>query len=151
MSIDDRRRGRFGVLFRLAVLCLAGGVTLAGCDTFKQAIGVENVPPDEFAVESQAPLTIPPDFDLRPPKPGAPRPHEVSSEAAAQQLLAKVGPGKPIAEQSGGLPDLVAGGGGPNPNAEVRPNSLSQKLLSFDGAGGATVEKRETEALKEVY
>ena len=30
--------------------------------------------PDEFAVQRQAPLVVPPDFALQPPQPGAPRP-----------------------------------------------------------------------------
>ena len=40
--------------------------------------------PDEFAVQRQAPLVIPPDFSLTPPAPGAPRPAEGT---AAQQAL----------------------------------------------------------------
>ena len=40
--------------------------------------------PDEFAVQRQAPLVVPPDFELVPPKPGAPRPTEGT---AAQQAL----------------------------------------------------------------
>ncbi|MCX7677348.1 MAG: DUF3035 domain-containing protein [Alteraurantiacibacter sp.] len=40
--------------------------------------------PDEFAVQRQAPLVIPPDFSLVPPAPGAPRP---SDNTAAQQAL----------------------------------------------------------------
>ncbi len=40
--------------------------------------------PDEFAVQRQAPLVIPPDFALTPPAPGAPRPAEGT---AAQQAL----------------------------------------------------------------
>ena len=40
--------------------------------------------PDEFAVQRQAPLVIPPDFELAPPAPGAPRPAEGT---AAQQAL----------------------------------------------------------------
>ena len=40
--------------------------------------------PDEFAVQRQAPLVIPPDFALTPPEPGAPRPSEGT---AAQQAL----------------------------------------------------------------
>ena len=40
--------------------------------------------PDEFAVQRQAPLVIPPDFALTPPEPGAPRPAEGT---AAQQAL----------------------------------------------------------------
>jgi Protein of unknown function (DUF3035) len=151
MSIDDRCRGRRRALIRWVLFALAAGPTLAGCDSVKQAIGLESVPPDEFAIETQAPLTIPPDFDLRPPKPGAPRPQGVSSEATAERLLAKAKPGKPIASRNGKLPDLLAAGGGPNPNAEIRPQSLSQKLLSFNGTGGVTIEKRKTKELKDVY
>jgi len=40
--------------------------------------------PDEFAVQRQAPLVVPPDFALEPPQPGAPRPAEGT---AAQQAL----------------------------------------------------------------
>ena len=40
--------------------------------------------PDEFAVQRQAPLVVPPDFALTPPAPGAPRPAEGT---AAQQAL----------------------------------------------------------------
>ncbi|GGD61221.1 DUF3035 domain-containing protein [Erythrobacter arachoides] len=40
--------------------------------------------PDEFAVQRQAPLVIPPDFHLVPPAPGAPRPVEGT---ASQQAL----------------------------------------------------------------
>ncbi len=40
--------------------------------------------PDEYAVQRQAPLVIPPDFQIVPPAPGAPRPAEGT---AAQQAL----------------------------------------------------------------
>ncbi|MFM7404954.1 MAG: DUF3035 domain-containing protein [Erythrobacter sp.] len=40
--------------------------------------------PDEFAVQRQAPLVVPPDFTLTPPAPGAPRPSEGT---AAEQAL----------------------------------------------------------------
>ena len=40
--------------------------------------------PDEFAVQRQAPLVVPPDFTLTPPAPGAPRP---AQGTAAEQAL----------------------------------------------------------------
>jgi len=40
--------------------------------------------PDEFAVQRQAPLVVPPDFALTPPQPGEPRPAE---RALQQQTL----------------------------------------------------------------
>lgn len=43
--------------------------------------------PDEFAVQRQAPLVVPPDFALVPPAPGAPRPTEQSTAAQAQGAL----------------------------------------------------------------
>jgi Protein of unknown function (DUF3035) len=43
--------------------------------------------PDEFAVQRQAPLVVPPDFALVPPAPGAPRPTEQSTAAQAQSAL----------------------------------------------------------------
>ena len=44
--------------------------------------------PDEFAVQRQAPLVVPPDFNLVPPAPGAPRPTEgTASEQALEALF----------------------------------------------------------------
>ena len=43
--------------------------------------------PDEFAVQRQAPLVVPPDFALVPPAPGAPRPTDQSTAAQAQGAL----------------------------------------------------------------
>ncbi len=43
--------------------------------------------PDEFAVQRQAPLVVPPDFGLTPPAPGAPRPAEGTSQQQAIDAL----------------------------------------------------------------
>ncbi len=43
--------------------------------------------PDEFAVQRQAPLVIPPDFALVPPVPGAPRPTDNGTAQQAQDAL----------------------------------------------------------------
>lgn len=62
-------------------LVAAGSALLAGCGS-GGIMGRER--PDEFAVQRQAPLVVPPDFELTPPQPGAPRPAEGT---AAQQAL----------------------------------------------------------------
>lgn len=68
----------------VAVIC-AG---LPACGGLGKALGLEKSSPDEFAIVTKAPLVIPPDFALRPPKPGAPRPQEQDpSQAAAQALF----------------------------------------------------------------
>jgi len=70
----------------LAALLLTG-VALGGCNHAAGALGLNNVAPDEFRVVAKAPLIIPPDYDLRPPKPGEPRPQELQPESAARLAL----------------------------------------------------------------
>lgn len=43
--------------------------------------------PDEFAVQRQAPLVVPPDFNLVPPSAGAPRPAEGTAAEQALEAL----------------------------------------------------------------
>jgi hypothetical protein len=139
-------------MIRAALCGLAAASLLSGCAGFKQAIGLEPTSPDEFAVESRAPLTIPPDFDLRPPQPGAPRPQEKTAASRARQVIDAAGPGKPGDQASAGLRVAQGLGVGPDPNQELGDNSLAKKLLSAgDSASGAAVEKRETSVLKGVY
>ncbi|MEE4537450.1 MAG: DUF3035 domain-containing protein [Erythrobacter sp.] len=67
-----------------AVCLAAGAAMLAGCG----GSGVFNRDrPDEFAVQRQAPLIVPPDFTLTPPAPGAPRPAEGSAQQQALDAL----------------------------------------------------------------
>jgi hypothetical protein len=145
----------------LGVACLAAAGLLSACSDFKQAIGLDPTMPDEFAVESRAPLTIPPDFNLRPPEPGAPRPQEESTEKQAQQIIEQAGPGGSGAEASNlrlrsaenGLPNIGSNSQTPDPAGMVGSQSLSNTLLNYadTGAAGATVEKRDTTPLKGVY
>ena len=65
-------------------LVIAGAMSLAACASH----GVSNRDrPDEFAVQRQAPLVVPPDFSLVPPQPGAPRPAEGTAAQQALQAL----------------------------------------------------------------
>lgn len=59
----------------------SGAALLAGCGSSGL---FDRDRPDEFAVQRQAPLVVPPDFNLVPPAPGAPRPSEGT---ASQQAL----------------------------------------------------------------
>ncbi len=72
-----------------AVLMLALPL-LAGCggDDVSRTFGLQRDPPDEFQVTTRAPLSMPPDFALRPPRPGAARPQEQTARAAAEATLA---------------------------------------------------------------
>ncbi|MER2520012.1 MAG: DUF3035 domain-containing protein [Bdellovibrionales bacterium] len=62
-------------------------VALSGCNSARESLGLGRTPPDEFAVVDQPPLSIPPDFGLRPPMPGMPRPQAVDSSERAKELL----------------------------------------------------------------
>lgn len=62
-------------------------ILLSGCEETRQALGQTKQSPDEFAVFSRAPLSVPPDFDLRPPKPGAERPQLVNPRDRARQAI----------------------------------------------------------------
>lgn len=69
----------------LAVLVAAASAT--GCASMQRAVGAGKVSPDEFRVVSQAPLTLPPDYALRPPRPGEARPTELEPSAEARSAL----------------------------------------------------------------
>jgi hypothetical protein len=66
-----------------ALLCLAG----CGSD-LSRTFGFTRDAPDEFTVTTRAPLSMPPTYDLRPPRPGAVRPQELSELQQAQATLA---------------------------------------------------------------
>lgn len=72
------------VIVASALVAAAG---LAGCQSTRNALGMTKVTPDEFRVVTKAPLVVPPDFALRPPAPGKPRPQELQPESAARTAL----------------------------------------------------------------
>ena len=63
------------------------GFALAGCSSLRDLAGLQKKSPDEFAVTTKAPLVIPPDFNLRPPMPGAPPTNTLDPSSNAQQAL----------------------------------------------------------------
>jgi hypothetical protein len=74
---------------KLAATCvaLAGAAALSGCGGMSKSLGLAKVTPDEFRVVTKPPLTVPPDYSLRPPAPGEPRPQELQPESAAQVAM----------------------------------------------------------------
>jgi Protein of unknown function (DUF3035) len=162
MSCLHQFQSSHRALLTFTFLCSAGALLLPGCTDLKRSIGLEKTAPDEFAVESRAPLEMPPDFDLRPPQPGASRPQEKSSDLQARNAIEQAGPGEPgkqapdfrLRRAEDGLPDIGARSGqAPDANAMVSDQSLSSKLLGAQSTGteSAPVEKRETTPLKGVH
>ncbi|HSG35773.1 MAG TPA: DUF3035 domain-containing protein [Sphingomonadaceae bacterium] len=94
------------------ILLATGAALLAGCGSSGL---FDRDRPDEFAVQRQAPLVVPPDFNLVPPEPGAPRPAEGT---ASQQAL-----------------DALFGG--PAPRSGIETSALDQAGPSAPGIRSA--------------
>jgi hypothetical protein len=105
-----------------AVAALLAATTLTGCADARRALGYDKAPPDEFAVVARAPLSQPPDFNLRPPAPGAPRPQEGT---AADQARGSLTPGKTlqasaVADRSKGEQLMLVKAGADKAAADIR-------------------------------
>jgi hypothetical protein len=105
------------------VLLLASSLAfLAGCssDKLSRTFGLTRDAPDEYTVTTRAPLSMPPDYNLRPPRPGAPRPQEQSERQQAEEVLVpQLALGAPQGSVSTGQEALVQEAGPPAP-ADIR-------------------------------
>lgn len=106
---------RTNLMLRVATIALAGSM-LAGCGLGSSSPSG----PDEFTVVGRAPLVVPPESDLRPPRPGEPRPQEIDPANRAMRALfprgTKTPPAPSKSEQT--LLDQVGTGA----NADIRSN-----------------------------
>jgi hypothetical protein len=89
--------------------------------------------PDEFRVVTKAPLVIPPDYALRPPRPGDPRPQEMRPDEDARAALFGRDTG---AEASEGEKLLVTKAGASAVDPKIRDQ--------VDLEGAALVRKNES-------
>ena len=146
MTLKARQLGRFINVVRrvpipVAAVFACAGLLLAGCgDTWtdvKRGLGMEKVVPDEFAVTASAPLAVPPDFTLRPPRPGAAPTQEKAPVDQARQTvfrasdtqLATLSPA--ASDRSEGEDELLKQAGAENTPKNIR------ELVSQRRVGGA--------------
>jgi len=73
--------------FSLIIALFVGAALLGGCEDVRSALGQTKSAPDEFAVYSRAPLSLPPEYGLRPPAPGTSRPQEVMPRDEARRAM----------------------------------------------------------------
>lgn len=72
-----------------AALLLGAVCALQACgnEAVTRTLGLTRDAPDEFRVTTRAPLSMPAEFDLPPPRPGASRPQELTERQQAEQAL----------------------------------------------------------------
>ncbi len=75
-----------GMVLKVAVTIVLA-VTLTACEGVRKQFGLTKQSPDEFRVVARAPLTLPPDFVLRPPEPGVARPQEGTTAQQARKAI----------------------------------------------------------------
>lgn len=98
------RYSRVGGVWGRSLALAVAVVVLAGCESSQRTFLFDRSTPDEFAVVSRAPLSVPPEYALRPPEPGAPRPQE--GTAAQRGQVAVFGGDRQVLQPTG---DLTAG------------------------------------------
>ena len=106
---------------------------LSGCSDTRKALGIDKAPPDEFAVVSGAPLTMPPDFNLRPPRSPSDKPPSETAAQAGRQPVFRVSDAK--------TPAVIA-------STQVGTNGVAlspgeQALIAKAGAAGADPSIRQ--------
>ena len=126
--------------FKTAILLSSGCAMLAACG----GNGVFNRErPDEFAVQRQAPLVVPPDFSLSPPAPGAPRPADgTASDQALEALFGGTAPRSEIETSAidragSAAPSIRSQIGDPQTNTVAKGRVTRDIIAAPEGDGAA--------------
>jgi hypothetical protein len=128
-------------IFLPVTFAAVAALALGGCSAFENLGGGKKFSPDEFKIVSHSPLTMPPNAELRPPRPGEPRPQETTPSDQAKEALSPVMAGR--VQQKGppnGAPgdaseqSLIAkaGAGGVDPNIRSQVNRDTRTLAEKD-------------------
>lgn len=120
-------------------------LALGGCSAFENLGGGKKISPDEFKIVSHSPLTMPPNAELRPPRPGEPRPQEVSPADQAKEALSPALAGRTQQRVTGAGAGTTTGAtgseqalvtkatqGGVDPNIRSRVNQDTKTLNDSD-------------------
>ena len=66
---------------------IVGTTLLSGCDKLRHTFGLDHTQGDPFIVPTNPPLSMPPNYELRPPLPGAKNPGETDPQDQAHQKM----------------------------------------------------------------
>jgi hypothetical protein len=129
----------------LIIAFLAGAGSLAACDKAREQFDFSKKPPDEFAVVRRAPLEMPPDYTIRAPKPGAPRPQEASTDQMARDAIlgADGAPHTAASGMSAGEAALLQKTGAANASPSIRAvvDKETAEIIEEETPGIATLQK----------
>jgi hypothetical protein len=117
--------------------CALAAMALAGCSDVRRVIGFDRTAPDEFAVVTHSPLTLPPNMraQLPEPRPGVPRPQEPSAtEVAKASVFGKGTPAKGAKPAASGGASVLAArvGGSIDPDIRKKVDQESTELAVAD-------------------
>ncbi len=137
------------------VALVAAAAATSGCGTVQRSLGATRTAPDEFRIVTQAPLTLPPDYNLRPPRPGEPRPSELEPDSEARAALFGQDVG---AQASQGERTLVTAAGAAATDPEIRDTidfesqgivrrneNFVNRLLAFQGSSAQSASPLNAE------
>ena len=138
-----------GRAWRALALVLVAQMLLSACagGSVQRALGLSKRSPDEFAVVSRAPLIVPPDFELRPPRPGETRPQvgttadqaratlfgEVPAQSATAVALDAAPAPAPVASVGQQALLQEAGAGAIDPDVRQQIAAENQSLAAVEG------------------
>ena len=130
----------------LAFGVAALGLALGGCSALENIGGGKKVSPDEFKIVSHSPLTMPPNAELRPPRPGEPRPQELTPADQAKEALSPA--------LAGRTQQRVTGAGSTNPPGTTTAATGSEQALvskiSQSGAIDPNIRSRVNQDTKTI-
>ena len=137
----------------LTIILFSVAALLGGCESLNKAFGYGKNAPDEFAVYARAPLSLPPDYGLRPPRRGATDSATIATPSGGGLLEALKKKQAPTREVQAGpgvqalLRETGALDADPNIRAEIdRETSImtkdnrgvTERILFFGAAGSST-------------
>jgi len=141
------------------VLAVSAIFALTACEGVRKQFGLNKQSPDEFRVVARAPLSLPPNFTLRPPEPGAVRPQDGTATQQARQAIFRTSQSKSLSPalastsvsstqgRSAGEQSLLKAAGADNLELDIRAlvNKEADSLRDDQGFLEALVFWRDRE------
>jgi hypothetical protein len=132
---------------------MTGSLALSGCSNVKDTLGLNREGPDEYRVVARPPLSVPPDFELRPPGSFAGANTQSDTREQARSLVLRSGEGQAAADASS-LPDNLPSTAPNTALVSVKTSAPAspgeEALLQRSGAANASSSIREELRVEEV-